>query len=341
MSKGLCRIVLVAFLTIGCLGIAVQQSMAAEGLKHDAHTRGPVPIPASERTLQTVTADTWFKVATKNDILEGAIFDAAGNMLFCDVTNQRVLRITPDKKLSTVVNLDGFSPGGLCFRKDGRLFIAAMSADKGTILSVNPDGSDLQTVIGTDAGFMPNDLVFDTHGGFYFSDFQGTSTDPKGGVYYVPPDFKSVKPVLPNLAMANGVTLSPDGKVLWTTEFSRNLLHRIELGEPGTIAYLGSAIPYSFVGPAPDSMRTDMDGNVYVAVYGQGKVMAFNKNGIPIGQILLPGRDQGVNLRSTSLAIRPGANDLYSVTSDAENKEGAIIFHSKAFGNGVPPLNAR
>uniref|UniRef100_UPI003D03AA56 hypothetical protein n=1 Tax=Alcaligenes faecalis TaxID=511 RepID=UPI003D03AA56 len=32
-------------------------------------------------------------------------------------------------------------------------------------------------------------------------------------------------------------------------------------------------------------------------------VMAFNRNGIPIGQVLLPGRDSGYNLASTSLPI--------------------------------------
>lgn len=324
-----------------CLCFPGPRGVAAKGLKHDALTSGPVPIPPSERTLQTVVAEAWLKVAKENDILEGAIFDASGDLLFCDVSGRRVLRATKDKQLSTVVQLDGFSPGGLCFRRDGRLFVAAMSADKGIIYSLNPDGSDLQTVIGTDAGFMPNDLVFDAHGGFYFSDFKGTSTDPVGGVYYVSPDFGSVKAVLPNLAMANGVTLSPDGTILWATEFSRNLLHRIEIGEPGMIAPLGSAIPYRFVGPAPDSMRTDADGNVYVAVYGQGRILAFNGNGIPIGQILLPGRDEGYNLRSTSLAIRPGSTDLYAVTSDAQNRQGATIFHSRAFGNGVPPLSGR
>jgi len=30
-------------------------------------------------------------------------------------------------------------------------------------------------------------------------------------------------------------------------------------------------------------MRADADGNVYVAIYGQGRVLAFNRNGIPIG----------------------------------------------------------
>ena len=42
------------------------------------------------------------------------------------------------------------------------------------------------------------------------------------------------------------------------------------------------------------------------AIYGRGRVLAFNSNGIPIGQVLLPGREAGHNLRSTSLAIRPG-----------------------------------
>jgi lactonase len=37
-------------------------------------------------------------------------------------------------------------------------------------------------------------------------------------------------------------------------------------------------------------MRTDADGNVYVAMYHQGRILAFNPYGFPIGQILLPGR---------------------------------------------------
>jgi lactonase len=35
-------------------------------------------------------------------------------------------------------------------------------------------------------------------------------------------------------------------------------------------------------------------------------VLAFNRNGIPIGQVPLPGREEGHHLRSTSMAIGPG-----------------------------------
>jgi sugar lactone lactonase YvrE len=143
--------------------------------------------------------------------------------------------------------------------------------------------------------------------------------------------------------MANGVALSPDGKQLWATEFARNLLHRIELADATTITPLGSAIAYRFTGPAPDSMRADADGNLYVAIYGQGRVLAFNPNGIPIGQLLLPNREQGHNLQSTSMAIRPGTNDLYIVANDGErtrrrdlSRQGVWAGNSALLGSRRP-----
>jgi lactonase len=251
---------------------------------------------------------------------------------------RRVLRITPDKHLSTVTSLDEFAPGGIAIHKDGRIFIAALDLKRGTglIEAVKPDGTARQTIVSAGAGYMPNDLVFDANGGLYFSDFRGISTEPKGGAYYISPDWKTITLVLPHLAMANGIALSPDGKDLWVTEFARNLLHRVDLDGPTSIAPIGTAIPYHFIGPAPDSMRADSDGDVYVAIYGQGRVMVFNGNGIPIGQVLLPGRDEGHNLQSTSMAIAPGTNDLYIVTSDGNGGQGATIFHAKGFAKALP-----
>ena len=66
-----------------------------------------------------------------------------------------------------------------------------------------------------------------------------------------------------------------------------------------------------------------------------GRVLAFNRNGIPIGQVLLPGRDSGHNLASTSMAIRPGTNDLFIVTSDGTGGQGATIFHAKVFAQAL------
>jgi len=67
-------------------------------------------------------------------------------------------------------------------------------------------------------------------------------------------------------------------------------------------------------------------------MYSQGRVLVFNRNGIPIGQVLLPGRDEGHNLQSTNMAIKPGTNDLFIVTSGGQ---GATIFHAKTFAKAL------
>lgn len=335
MNSFLPKLTVMALMLLGSVGAPFQQSLAAP--------QNPAPIPASEQALQSAVAEPWFKVSQENHVLEGAVFDAKGNLLVCDVTERCVLRLTPEKQKTVVVAMRDFAPGGLAFNKEGRLFIAALDFEKnlGTIVAVRPDGTGMETILPPNAGYMPNDLVFDEQGGFYFTDFKGTATQPEGGVYYASPDFKTITPVVPHLAMANGVALSPDGKTLWATEFGRNLLHRIDLANATTIAAIGSAVPYHFIGTAPDSMRADAEGNVYVAIYGQGRVMIFNKIGIPLGQILLPGREQGNNLLSTSLAIRPGEKDLFAVAGNESGTEGASIFYAKAFGKGLLPVSAR
>jgi len=70
----------------------------------------------------------------------------------------------------------------VAFHKNGRLFIAALdiSHGDGAVMAVNPDGSNLRTIIPPEADYMPNDLVFDAKSGFHFTDFKGAATEPKG-----------------------------------------------------------------------------------------------------------------------------------------------------------------
>ncbi len=155
---------------------------------------------------------------------------------------------------------------------------------------------------------------------FILQIFRGYSTNPLGGVYYVSPDFRTVTPIIQNISVANGIALSTDEKVLWVTETTANRLHRIALEDDGvTIQPFGATIPYYFTGhEGPDSCCIDSDDNLYVAMYGQGRVLVFNKRGYPIGQILIPGRDEGHMLRSTHPQFIPGTNQLIICSNDIE-----------------------
>lgn len=306
------------------------------GYSEAAESNNPVPVPYAERSIPAWQAQDWLAVSPANNILEGAIFDNDGNLLFCDVTSKKVMKLTPDKKLDVLLELPDLGAGGLAFHKDGRLFMAALDLARrqGAILAWSPKSKKLETVIPVEAGYWPNDLVFDSNGGFYFSDFRGSATNPAGGIYYVSPDFRKISPVIANLGQANGVALSPDGKTLWATEFAKNRLHRAELKDATTVGATGSSIPWYFTGPAPDSMRVDRNGNVYVAIYGQGRAMVFNNIGIPVGQILLPDREEGLNLLSTSLAIAPESGDIYIVSSNNAENQPAKIFRAPALADG-------
>ena len=118
----------------------------------------------------------------------------------------------------------------------------------------------------------------------------------------------------------------------------------IGLGCMGTSANHGppadrEGMIHHFTGPAPASMRADADGDFYVAIYGQGRVLVLDRNGIPVGQAPLPGREEGHNLCSTGLALKPGTDDPYIVASDGNGGRGAAIFHAEAFAKALPPLS--
>jgi lactonase len=310
-----------------------------EGLNYDGEREALMnfPIPPSEQSLQTVIAEPWYKVSDQGIQLEGPAFDEEGNLFFVEVFDGRVFKLSSDMVLTTILEKNDYSAAGLAIHNNGRLFIAGLGDFEtgGTVFSISPDGDDMEVIIDESHGYLPDDLVFDDQGGFYFTDFRGNSSEPDGGMLYVSPDFNDITPVLPNLSIGNGVALNTEQDIVWVSELSAGRLHRVLLASPGEIAPFGTSVPYHFYG-TPDSMRTDIDGNVYVAMYGQARVLVFNRNGLPIGQILLPKRDEGHNLRSTSMAFKPGTNELYVFTNDWDGGEGSQIFKTNGFAKGTP-----
>lgn len=311
-------------------------------LSYTEATRGLVPIPAWEQLLPTAVAEHHVQVSDKAMPLEGAAFDREGNLLFVDIYGGRVLKLGRDRAISTVYTEPGLHPAGLAMHRDGRIFIAAVGSinaagifENGSVIAIAADGCRRETIVAPELGHVVDDLVFDAEGGFYFTDFRGTATSALGGVYYVPPESKQIVPVLPDMCGANGVALSPDGKVLWATEYFSNRLHRMDLKAPGQLARSGSMVPYHFCGRAPDSMRADADGNVYVAMQRQGRIMVFSPFGIPIGQVLLPGRHENHFLQSTSLALMPGSRELRIVAMDLHGR-GSAIFAASGPAPGFP-----
>jgi gluconolactonase len=121
----------------------------------------------------------------------------------------------------------------------------------------------------------PNDIVFDSQGGFWFTDL-GKSRErswDKGGVYYAQPDGSKVtRPVWP-LLTPNGVGLSPDGSTLYVAESTSGRLWAYDLDGPGLIQpgargpsrrVLANTLSHF------DSLGVDSAGNIVVAAISDG-----------------------------------------------------------------------
>lgn len=320
-------------------------------LTYDRESLSPAQIPVAEKALQTVTAEPWFEFpqgSMSSDkslpvdggvlkvVLEGSSFDSKGNLWFVDVVSGHVFTLSSDKKLTRSAAPPVAGAAGLGLQDGGNILIAGVGDGRtgGSIVSVTQDGKPGAMIVPPGRGQIPDDLVFDSYGGFYFSDFRGSVSDPVGGIYYVAPDMKTITAVMRNLALPNGVALSPNGKALWFGEAGRNLLHRVQLSGPAQPAVFGATTPYYFGNGRPDSMRVDSDGNLYVAIMPQGRILIFNHHGFPIGQILIPGREKGLSLYTTAMAIEPGTNNIYILSSGGKDG-GATIFRSRSFAKAL------
>ena len=322
-------------------GIKFMATQTIPSLVYDKQSSNAVPLLADERDLQTVTAEPLLKISDEGMQLEGLCFDTKGNLYMVEVFGGRVLKVTfPENEITTILEYNDFKPAAVKIHKDGRLFVCCLGdfQSTGCIFAMQPDGQNREMIIPESTDYCIDDMVFDRKGGFYFTDFRGYSTNPIGGVYYVSPDFRTVTPVIRNLAAANGVALNTDENVLWVTETNLNRLHRIELMDNGvTIAPFGASIPYHFTGYlGPDSCCIDSDDNLYVAMYEQGRVLVFNKNGYPIGQILIPEREAGHMLRSTHPAFIPGTDKIVICSNDAQGGRGSWLYIARGFANGHP-----
>ena len=95
-----------------------------------------------------------------------------------------------------------------------------------TVLYQECDG---QTFLG------PNDIVFDTDGGFWFTDFGKTRarSSDRGGLHYARADGSSVTGVAVGLNGPNGVGLSPEGDRVYVAESFTGRLLAWDVTGPG------------------------------------------------------------------------------------------------------------
>ncbi len=246
-------------------------------------------LPAQESSVREPGAAVE-KLADGFKFTEGPSVDAGGNVFFTDQPNDRILKWSvEEKKLSTFLQPCGRS-NGLHFDAKGNLL--ACADEKNELWSIDPSGKH-EVLLKEYQGKLlngPNDLWIRPDGGIYFTDpfykrpywNRGPIEQDVQGVYYIPPGRGTVRRVADDLKQPNGITGTPDGKMLYVADIGARKTYSFEIGEDGSLA---GKKPVCEAGS--DGMTIDEAGNLYLT--GKG-VMVFDRSGKKIDQIDVPER---------------------------------------------------
>lgn len=258
-----------------------------------AYAQGSVPQADASRVargMQDICDDC---IATKftscGKFLEGPAFDRDGNLWMVSIGSGDIHKVTPEGVCTTAANTGG-EPQGLKALPDGTMI---GSDRKIGLFRLDPATAKIERI--TNNYFVQNfaglnDLVVDSLGGVYVTDPYGSSIlHPSGRVYYLPAGEKKVVKVMDDLAFPNGIGLSPDGKVLYVTEFSAKRVIAASVVQPGVVSPELIYIVANLTGGAgPDGMTVDRNGTLYVAEYNARSIFVINAENTVLGTLSLP-----------------------------------------------------
>ncbi|MFG2357944.1 SMP-30/gluconolactonase/LRE family protein [Streptomyces sp. NPDC048521] len=165
-----------------------------------------------------------------------------------------------------------------------------------------------------------NDATADPAGRFWAGSMACTEGEGAGALYRVDHD-GTVTRVLDGITVPNGPAFTPDGTALYLADSARGVVRRHEV-DPATGA-LGAAQTFVTVADgSPDGMTVDLEGGVWIAVWGTGTVRRYLPDGTLHRTLRLPARrPAGVCLQEDVLHITSARVGLTDPTPD----DGALF----------------
>jgi gluconolactonase len=239
---------------------------------------------------------------------EGPIAMADGSVILTEIERGRLTRVTPDGRKTTVAETGG-GPNGAAIGPDGAIWVTNNGASftwlkqdgltipgpapaehvGGSIQRVDIASGAVETVYEACEGrrlWGPNDLVFDRHGGFWFTDHGCSTPEGRkfGGLYYAKLHGQEITRARDHLISPNGVGLSPDETTVYVADTFLGRLWAFDIAAPGVLAPQPGFAPGRVVANLPgyqllDSLAVEAGGKVCVATIINGGVTAFDPDG--------------------------------------------------------------
>ena len=250
---------------------------------------------------------------------EGPVALADGSVALVEIARGTVSRVAPDGSVSVIAETGG-GPNGLAIGPDGAYYLCnnggfewreregltlpvaqAKNYAGGRIERIDPASGAITRLYdrcGERRLRGPNDIVFDTAGGFYFTDLGKVRAEDRdhGGVYYARADGSFIAEIAYPVLTPNGIGLSPDGKTVYVAETETSRLWAFDLEAPGVARK--ERFPLSphggrLIAGLPgfqrfDSLAVMASGNVSVATLNTGFITEIAPGGAAVRQVKMP-----------------------------------------------------
>lgn len=216
---------------------------------------------------------------------EGPVWSRDGFLLFSDYEADRIYKYIPGK--NPEVYREGSNGGnGNTMDRQGRLYTCEYKSRRVTRTDRQGRIEVLADKFEGKRFNAPNDIVVRRDGHVYFSDPLYTPLEHREldffGVYHITPKGE-IEAIARWKSRPNGVTLSPDGKILYVANTEEKSIHGFDLDTQGRASH-DHVVIANLEGGA-DGIRTDRKGNLYLAVHG---VVVYSPNGKLLGKIHPP-----------------------------------------------------
>lgn len=239
---------------------------------------------------------------------EGPISMQDGSVLLVEIQRGTLSRVAKDGSVSVIAECGG-GPNGAAIGPDGLVYICNnggftwQTIDDllrpigtpedyvtGSIQTVNLETGEVRTLYQSCDGHRlkgPNDIVFDSHGGFYFTDLGKRHSDSleRGSIYYASTNGNDIRQLVHPIEQPNGIALSKDETRLYAAETFSAKLRYWDIESPGKLLphrdpFGVGNILYGFQRyERLDSMAVDGDDNVCIATLGTGCITAIDREG--------------------------------------------------------------
>ncbi len=178
---------------------------------------------------------------------------------------------------------EGSTGNGIRFGADGGMFIADYSGHH--VLRIAPGQREAQVFAALPQAHQPNDIALAPDGTLYASDPDWA--DGTGQLWRIDAD-GTPHLLETGMGTTNGVEVSPDGARLYVNESVQRRVWAYDRAADGGVS--NKRLLIAFDDHGLDGMRTDAEGNLYIARYGAGTVAVVAPDGRLLREVRLKGQ---------------------------------------------------